>query len=218
MSSTNINASGGPSAAASAAHQKELMRVLIEARPVAIHILVEDRQDSTVRLCLRVLSPPVPSSPSAAAAAASSSSPLALHSAVFNNRCAELARLLFVDASPPNVNQTDPHGNSPLHVACALGRRECVDMLLRCGALPALVNAAGWNPIAEATSYGDRHILERVWYVGRMLVIMSSRLHLTCFFVLRVMPNLLRSSSSHMTIFVLALSFAGSPTAVRSRL
>ena len=51
------------------------------------------------------------------------------------------------------------HGNSALHLAVMLGRRECVELLLAHGAPVKLKNTDGWSPLAEAISYGDRQTI-----------------------------------------------------------
>lgn len=50
-------------------------------------------------------------------------------------------------------------GNTPLHLAVMLGRRECVQLLLKHGAPVKVKNIAGWSPLAEAISYGDRQTI-----------------------------------------------------------
>ncbi|CAG2057665.1 unnamed protein product, partial [Timema podura] len=46
--------------------------------------------------------------------------------------------------------------NTALHLAVMLGRKECVHLLLAHGAPVKIKNLAGWSPLAEAISYGDR--------------------------------------------------------------
>ncbi|XP_069694620.1 ankyrin repeat domain-containing protein 13C-A isoform X3 [Periplaneta americana] len=50
-------------------------------------------------------------------------------------------------------------GNTALHLAVMLGRKECVHLLLAHGAPVKVKNLAGWSPLAEAISYGDRQTI-----------------------------------------------------------
>merc|ERR1719334_2200623 len=53
----------------------------------------------------------------------------------------------------------DIHGNTALHLAVMLGRKECAQLLLAHGAPVKLKNTAGWSPLAEAISYGERQTI-----------------------------------------------------------
>jgi septin 4 len=66
-------------------------------------------------------------------------------------------------------------GNTPLHLACSLGRHRAVELLLRYGALPTMPNIEGWHPVAEALSYGNRAIIERVWFAHRRMLDVALR-------------------------------------------
>jgi hypothetical protein len=44
----------------------------------------------------------------------------------------------------------DPHGNTALHLAVMLGRKECVHLLSAHGAPVKAKNNQGWSPLAEA--------------------------------------------------------------------
>ena len=57
------------------------------------------------------------------------------------------------------VNARDVHGNTPLLIACMLGRQKCVLHLLAAGANPEIKTRDKWSPIAEAISYGNRAII-----------------------------------------------------------
>ncbi len=52
--------------------------------------------------------------------------------------------------------ERDRHGNTALHLAVMLGRKEMVHLLLAHGAPVKVKNKLGWSPLAEAVSYGDR--------------------------------------------------------------
>ncbi|KAI1705422.1 hypothetical protein Ddc_15747 [Ditylenchus destructor] len=81
-----------------------------------------------------------------------------LHRAIFQDDVkgfiAELKRCKLGQ----NVNREDMHGNTALHLAVMLGRKEMIKMLLEMGALTRIKNNHGWNSLLEAVSYGDRHI------------------------------------------------------------
>ncbi|KAF4523581.1 hypothetical protein B566_EDAN014329 [Ephemera danica] len=78
-----------------------------------------------------------------------------LHECVFSNNVRKLSSLL----RSHDVSQKDKYGNTPLHLAVMLGRRECVHLLLAHGAPVKVKNLAGWSPLAEAISYGDRQTI-----------------------------------------------------------
>jgi len=83
-----------------------------------------------------------------------------LHKAVFNNDLPGLSGLLRASKDKKiDVSTKDMHGNTALHLAVMLGRRDCVQLLLAHGAPVKLKNTAGWSPLAEAISYGDRQTI-----------------------------------------------------------
>lgn len=81
-----------------------------------------------------------------------------LHTCVFDNNVRHLAALLRVI----DVGSVDKHGNTALHLAVMLGRKECVQILLAHGAPAKVKNVLGWSPLAEAVSYGDRQTIASV--------------------------------------------------------
>ena len=84
-----------------------------------------------------------------------------LHQAVFNNDLKTVSVLLR-SARERNIDiggRDVPGGNTALHLAVMLGRRECVQLLLAHGAPVKLKNTAGWSPLAEAISYGERQTI-----------------------------------------------------------
>ena len=83
----------------------------------------------------------------------------ALHKAVFTNDLPGLSSLLRSPGVKDMVGAKDMHGNTALHLAALLGRRECVQLLLAHGAPVKLKNSEGWSPLAEAISYGDRQTI-----------------------------------------------------------
>ncbi|KAK4878130.1 hypothetical protein RN001_010636 [Aquatica leii] len=75
-----------------------------------------------------------------------------LHRAVFENDLKNLSRLL----RKHDVAEKDKHGNTALHLAVMLGRKECVQLLLKHNAPVKIKNGLGWTVLAEAVSYGNR--------------------------------------------------------------
>jgi len=89
----------------------------------------------------------------------SDSETCALHKAVFTNDLPGLSALLRAPGVRDTVAAKDEHGNTALHLAALLGRRECVQLLLAHGAPVKLKSSEGWSPLAEAISYGDRQTI-----------------------------------------------------------
>lgn len=85
-----------------------------------------------------------------------------LHQAVFRNDLPAISSILRGvenEAKVDLVSGKDMHGNTALHLAVMLGRRECVQLLLAHGAPVKLKNTAGWSPLAEAVSFGERQTI-----------------------------------------------------------
>ncbi|XP_015179885.1 PREDICTED: ankyrin repeat domain-containing protein 13C isoform X2 [Polistes dominula] len=78
-----------------------------------------------------------------------------LHKCIFQGDIKTLSSLIRTH----NLSQKDKQGNTPLHLAVMLGRKECVLLLLAHGAPVKVKNLAGWSPLAEAISYGDRQTI-----------------------------------------------------------
>jgi 60kDa lysophospholipase len=66
---------------------------------------------------------------------------------------------LYILYGKVNVNVWDYDRRSPLHIAAAEGREECVDLLLKCGANPEFKDRWGCNSIQEAEKNGHKNIL-----------------------------------------------------------
>ncbi|ENN77624.1 ankyrin repeat domain-containing protein 13C [Dendroctonus ponderosae] len=75
-----------------------------------------------------------------------------VHKAVFDNDLPNLSKYL----RKYDVAAKDKHGNTALHLAVMLGRKECVQLLLNHDAPVKVKNALGWTVLAEAVSYGHR--------------------------------------------------------------
>ncbi|KAK2168882.1 hypothetical protein LSH36_13g02106 [Paralvinella palmiformis] len=78
-----------------------------------------------------------------------------LHESIFKGDIATVSKLLRTC----DVCRKDKHGNTALHLAVMLGRKECVHLLLAHGAPVKVKNMKGWSPLAEAISYGDRQTI-----------------------------------------------------------
>lgn len=81
-----------------------------------------------------------------------------LHECVFLDN----PKLLCTLARKLDVNEQDKHGNTPMHLACMLGRKELVHLLLSHGSSPTVRNLSGWSPLSEAISYGDRQTISSI--------------------------------------------------------
>ncbi|XP_030376955.1 ankyrin repeat domain-containing protein 13C [Scaptodrosophila lebanonensis] len=93
-----------------------------------------------------------------------------LHQSVFEDDIKALQRLLLLHTAPEEVGRKDKHGNTPLHLAVMLGRKQCVRLLLAHGAPVKIKNNDGWSPLSEAISYGDRSTITQIL---RMLKLQS---------------------------------------------
>ncbi|XP_065207679.1 ankyrin repeat domain-containing protein 13C [Planococcus citri] len=79
-----------------------------------------------------------------------------LHECVFSGDLRKLSALLRSDN---DIAKKDKHGNTALHLAVMLGKKECVHLLLAHNAPVKVKNLAGWSPLSEAISYGDRQTI-----------------------------------------------------------
>ncbi|XP_012147830.1 ankyrin repeat domain-containing protein 13C isoform X2 [Megachile rotundata] len=78
-----------------------------------------------------------------------------LHKCIFQGDVKTLSSLIRTY----DIAEKDKQGNTPLHLAVMLGRKESVQLLLAHGAPVKVKNLAGWSPLAEAISYGDRQTI-----------------------------------------------------------
>lgn len=82
-----------------------------------------------------------------------------LHECVFEGDIRKLSSFIRHN----DVAKKDKHGNTALHLAVMLGRKECVQILLAHGAPVKAKNCLGWSTLAEAISYGDRQTISTLF-------------------------------------------------------
>lgn len=95
-----------------------------------------------------------------------------LHKLVWLDKSEELKELLEkikVDVDPDSLNTISMlpinqrfRGNTPLCLAIMLGHKDCVRILIDSGASCLVATSAGFYPLSEAISYGDRDLLRSV--------------------------------------------------------
>ena len=78
-----------------------------------------------------------------------------LHECVFRGDVAALSALIRSRTAAGEdkagmLGAQDVHGNTALHLAVMLGRRELVHLLLAHGAPVKVKNKLGWSPLSEA--------------------------------------------------------------------
>ena len=75
-----------------------------------------------------------------------------IHECVFRGDVKECLKELsaLIRQNQTDLGLRDPHGNTALHLAAMLGRRECVHLLCAHGAPVKVKNKQGWSPLAEA--------------------------------------------------------------------
>ena len=81
-----------------------------------------------------------------------------LHECVFRGDVAALSALIRGRTAAGEdkagmLGAQDVHGNTALHLAVMLGRRELVHLLLAHGAPVKVKNKLGWSPLSEAIRY-----------------------------------------------------------------
>ncbi|XP_066545397.1 ankyrin repeat domain-containing protein 13A [Amia ocellicauda] len=81
-----------------------------------------------------------------------------LHSLVWENNYRDLEK----DIRKHNIEEVDPRGRTPLHLAVSLGHLESVRVLLRHNAEVTKENAKGWTALQEAVSTGDPEMVQLV--------------------------------------------------------
>ncbi|XP_019505967.1 PREDICTED: ankyrin repeat domain-containing protein 13B isoform X1 [Hipposideros armiger] len=83
-----------------------------------------------------------------------------LHYLVWHNRHSELEK--EVRAGQVDIEQLDPRGRTPLHLATTLGHLECARVLLAHGADVGRENRSGWTVLQEAVSTRDLELVQLV--------------------------------------------------------
>ncbi|XP_067571464.1 ankyrin repeat domain-containing protein 13B isoform X5 [Pseudorca crassidens] len=83
-----------------------------------------------------------------------------LHYLVWHNRHRELEKK--VRAGQVDIEQLDPRGRTPLHLATTLGHLECARVLLAHGADVGRENRSGWTVLQEAVSTRDLELVQLV--------------------------------------------------------
>ncbi|KAM8976437.1 ankyrin repeat domain-containing protein 13B isoform 2-T2 [Pelodytes ibericus] len=84
-----------------------------------------------------------------------------LHYLVWHNKYRELEKELS-DKQQINLEQVDPRGRTPLHLATTLGHLECARVLLKHGADVSKENRSGWTVLQEAVSTRDLELVRLV--------------------------------------------------------
>jgi len=88
-----------------------------------------------------------------------------IHRCIFRNDVDELNKILKEEDMKKLINSKDNHGNTPIHLALMLDRRNCVLSLIRNGCDCVSRNNYGWNPLEEATMLGDMDLIEKLSYL-----------------------------------------------------
>ncbi|TFJ99480.1 HAUS augmin-like complex subunit 5 [Platysternon megacephalum] len=83
-----------------------------------------------------------------------------LHRLVWHNRARELDREL--STQQVDIEQQDPRGRTPLHLATTLGHLDCARVLLQHGADVGKENHSGWTVLQEAVSTRDLELVQLV--------------------------------------------------------
>uniref|UniRef100_A0A674IKI9 Ankyrin repeat domain 13B n=1 Tax=Terrapene triunguis TaxID=2587831 RepID=A0A674IKI9_9SAUR len=83
-----------------------------------------------------------------------------LHRLVWHNRARELDR--EISTQQVDIEQLDPRGRTPLHLATTLGHLDCARVLLQHGADVGKENRSGWTVLQEAVSTRDLELVQLV--------------------------------------------------------
>ncbi|XP_041437608.1 ankyrin repeat domain-containing protein 13B isoform X4 [Xenopus laevis] len=83
-----------------------------------------------------------------------------LHCLVWHNKYRELEKELT--DKQEHIEQVDPRGRTPLHLATTLGHLECAKVLLKHGADVSKENRSGWTVLQEAVSTRDLELVRLV--------------------------------------------------------
>jgi len=88
-----------------------------------------------------------------------------LHRCIFRNDLEALNNILKDEESKKQINKRDNHGNTPIHLALMLDRRNCILSLIKNGCDCVTRNNFGWNPLEEAIMLGDMDLVEKLSYM-----------------------------------------------------
>jgi len=80
-----------------------------------------------------------------------------LHAAVATNNASAVRTLLerrAIQGVDPRINDADPFGRTPLHIAAGMGNYDMCKTLLGFGASPKSLDASGYPPIYHAAANG----------------------------------------------------------------
>jgi len=88
-----------------------------------------------------------------------------IHRCVYRNDQNTLKELLKDEEMKKRINECDNHGNTPIHLALMLDRRNCVITLLNNKCDVFIRNSCGWLPLDEAIMIGDIDIIEKIMYL-----------------------------------------------------
>ncbi|XP_068126437.1 ankyrin repeat domain-containing protein 13B isoform X2 [Hyperolius riggenbachi] len=83
-----------------------------------------------------------------------------LHYLVWHNKYRELEKEL--PERQDQIEQVDPRGRTPLHLATTLGHLECAKVLLNHGADVSKENRSGWTVLQEAVSTRDLELVRLI--------------------------------------------------------
>ncbi|ORX55484.1 hypothetical protein BCR36DRAFT_347410 [Piromyces finnis] len=85
-----------------------------------------------------------------------------IHRCVYRDDEMTLKELLKNEEIKKQINEKDNHGNTPIHLALMLGRRNCIITLINNGCDIITRNNYGWNPLEESIFLGDVDIIEKI--------------------------------------------------------
>ncbi|OUM61025.1 hypothetical protein PIROE2DRAFT_13062 [Piromyces sp. E2] len=85
-----------------------------------------------------------------------------IHRCVYRDDAVSLKEILKDDKFKQQINDKDNHGNTPIHLALMLGRRNCIVTLINNGCDIITRNNYGWNPLEESIFLGDVDIIEKI--------------------------------------------------------
>jgi len=97
-----------------------------------------------------------------------------LHKAVWKGDANEVKKLLDKNSGSSKedqivrLNQRDRRGNTPLHIAIHLKKREIIHLLLLYGADITYKNGGGWSPLQEAVASGEMRTVTELYLLTQM--------------------------------------------------